>query len=593
MRFDRTLCFISRKSKENQVRYLKSFSPLNTMTNLFKDHEKICYENRKMFLEYVSGVKLWLSGGKADTPDQDLTINKLFLTDKSIGETCAELLVKLARYQFKFFLEKMMEKANVNGTLNFLWNESGADLIVNNGIAYISLNKGESVINCESFVNLTDELLKVTGFGELQLIKRNVCREVDDASDIILSVPALNEELSVSKPLCTENSERDDTERNEDGITDEHSHSSECDIFRDASPVSEKETTTTQDWKNLDSYISTHLAKTANSESENTEGNEGMAVDEDSDSSKFVTRRSKTDISFQGSVNDGTARYSNSDNSESDDTERNDGGRIDVDSDSSESVIFSVDSPASENENLSARTSEPDISSPGPVNGGNVRDSPVDAYTFMRETVLQKHQELFNHYTDEHLKAKGKVAIVYKNTAGDIETVYCDDVRKARQKAYSLNDVQKNPYAVVFIDKRMKHEETPSILADLHARERNFPNMKFKLDTGADEGSISFDESLLKNFTFTVDEINDSNEPAVLCKFKTECTEPQDVHVFDVDKDPDWNAIGLPLLEKCVVFFDMKNDKCLLRKHEDVIIEETEEGRKISIVEKPSCIFDT
>ena len=513
------------------------------MTNLFKDHEKICYlfkdyekiccENRKIFLDIVSSVKLLLSGGKADTHDQDLTINELFLTDKEIGKKCAQLLAKQVRCQFKFFQE-MMDIANVNGILNFLWNESRADLdlIVNNGIACISLNKEESVINCESFVHLTGELLKVTGVDELQLIKRNVCREVDDVSDIILSVPALDEELSISKPLCTENSERDDTERNEGGVVDEQSHSSEYDISRDASPVSEKETTTTQDWKNLGSYISTHLAKTANSESENTEGNE------DSDSSKFVTRRSKTDISSQGFVNDGTARYSNSDNSESDDTEGNDGGRIDVDSDSSESVIFSVDSPASENENLSTRTSEPDISSPGPVNGGNVRDSPVDAYTFMRETVLQKHQELFNHYTDERLKAKGKVAIVYKNTAGDIETVYCDDVRKARQKAYSLNDVQKNPYAVVFIDKKIKHEETPSILAELHARERNFPNMKFKLDTGADEGSISFDESLLKNFTFTVDAINetDSYEPAVLCKFTTECTEPQDVHVFDVDR---------------------------------------------------------
>ena len=373
------------------------------MTNLFKDHEKICYlfkdyekiccENRKIFLDIVTSVKLLLSGGKADTHDQDLTINELFLTDKEIGKKCAQLLAKQVRCQFKFFQE-MMDIANVNGILNFLWNESRADLdlIVKNGIACISLNKEESVINCESFVHLTGELLKVTGVDELQLIKRNVCREVDDASDIILSVPALDEELSISKPLCTENSERDDTERNEGGVVDEQSHSGEYDISRDASPVSEKETTTTQDWKNLDSYISTHLAKTAKFESENTDVNEGMAVDEDSDSSKFVTRRSKTDISFQGSVNDGTARYSNSDNSESDDTEGgsesddtegSDGGRVDADSDSSESVIFSVDSPVSESENMSTHRSEPpDISSPGPVNGGNVRDSPVDAYTF-------------------------------------------------------------------------------------------------------------------------------------------------------------------------------------------------------------------
>ena len=645
------------------------------MTNLFKDHEKICHENRKTLLDIVSSVKFLLSGGKADTPDQDLTIDKLFLTDKDLGKNCAELLVKQARYQFKFFLEKMMEKANVNGTLNFLWNEIGADLIENNGIACISLNEGESVINCESFVNLTDELLKVTGFDELQLIKRNDCREVSDASDIFDSPSRALDKVfgdsSISESLCTldlakhdnarncpvnsssENSECDDTERNEGGVVDEHSHSSEYDIFRDVSPISEKETTTTQDWKNLDSYLSTHLAKTASSESENTEGNEGMAVGEDSDSSEFVffredspvsenenisTLRSETDISFQGSVNDDTARNSNSDNSGSEDTERNDGRRIDVDSDSSESVIFregspvcenenistlrsetdisfqgsvnddtarnsnsgnsgsdstewndgervGVDSSVSENENISTRTSEPDISSPGSVNGDNVRDSHMNAYTRMRKTVLQKHRELLNHYTENSLKLEGKVAIVYKNTKGVIKTVYCDKLHEARQKAYSLIDVQKNPYPVVFIDETIQRKKTPSILAELHARESNFPDMEFSLDTGADEGSIGFDKDKLKNFTFTADAINksESYEPSVLCKFTTECTEPQDVHVFDVDEDPDWNALGLPLFEKCVVFLDMKNDTCLLRKHEEVIIEETEEGKFLKI----------
>ena len=61
------------------------------MTNLFKEREKICHENRKMLLDNVSSVKFLLSGGKADTPDQDLTIDKLFLTDKDLGKNCAEV----------------------------------------------------------------------------------------------------------------------------------------------------------------------------------------------------------------------------------------------------------------------------------------------------------------------------------------------------------------------------------------------------------------------------------------------------------------------------------------------------------------------
>ena len=238
------------------------------MTNLFKEREKICHENRKMLLDNVSSVKFLLSGGKADTPDQDLTIDKLFLTDKDLGKNCAQLLVKTARDQFKLLPQKMMDIANVN-TLNFLWNESRADrdLIVNNGIACISLNEGESVINCESLVNLTDELLKVTGFDELQLIKRNDCREVNDASDIFDSPPpALDTgfgDLSISEPLCTldlvkhdnacnfpvnsssENSESENTEVNEGMAVDEDSDSSESVIFREGSPVSENENIST------------------------------------------------------------------------------------------------------------------------------------------------------------------------------------------------------------------------------------------------------------------------------------------------------------------------------------------------------------
>ena len=399
------------------------------------------------------------------------------------------------------------------------------------------------------------------------------------------------------------NSESDDTERNDGRRIDVDSDISESVIFREGSPVSENENISTlrsetdisfqgsvndDTARNSNSDNSGSEDTEGNSESDDTERNDGRRIDVDSDSSESVifregspvcenenisTLRSETDISFQGSVNDDTARNSNSGNSGSDNTEWNDGERVGVD--------FSV----SENENISTRTSEPDISSPGSVNGDNVRDSHVNAYTRMRKTVLQKHQELLNHYTENSLKLEGKVAIVYTNTKGVIKTVYCDKLHEARQKAYSLIDVQKNPYPVVFIDETIQRKKTPSILAELHARERNFPDMEFSLDTGADQGSIGFDERILKYFTFTADAINksESYEPSVLCKFTTECTEPEDVHVFDVDEDPDWNALGLPLFEKCVVFLDMKNDTCLLRKHEEVIIEETEEGKFLKI----------
>ena len=162
-----------------------------------KECESICRKNLELLVDNINSVRFILCSCEKHLPSQDLTINDLFLTDKDLGKKCVESLVKQIRYQLKLFIQKLIDKANVNGSLNLFWHESGAtdlDLQVmkNDGTACISLNPRQSVINCESLVKLTDELLGITGFDKLQLLEgKNGC-EADDESNSIpesFSVP--------------------------------------------------------------------------------------------------------------------------------------------------------------------------------------------------------------------------------------------------------------------------------------------------------------------------------------------------------------------------------------------------------------------
>ena len=430
-----------------------------------------------------------------------------------------------------------------------------------------------------------------------------------------------------------------------DGVVDDESDSSESVIFPELTSVSEDKTT--QDSKDLDPLSSTHRSETdissqglvdddnasdysvnsssENSESDESEGHVGHVVDDESDSSEsdifpeltpvsknkttldcelLSTDRFKTDISSQGFANDDNARdysvnsnsdndysvNSSSENSESDESEGNIGRVVDDESDSSESVVFREPSPISENKATQDLEAYKGINKSSLSQSQSVSASLYEkGYTLMRETVLQKYNKLRQYYLKNRSSLKGNVVIVYTSTTGIIKTVSCATILEARQKAYSLHGVSKDPFPVVFIrankikqnSSTVRQEKTPSILGTLHSEQREFPHFKFYIDTGADEGSVGFNPDIIKDFVFTVANINGSLEPAVLCKFNSECTESEDVHVFDVDKESNWNAIGFSHLEKCVMFLDMKNNICLLRKHRDVTRWETEEETKI------------
>ena len=437
----------------------------------------------------------------------------------------------------------------------------------------------------------------------------------------------------------SDDSAHDESEGNVSRVVDDESDSSEPVIFPELSPLSENKTT--QDCEDLDSLLSTHRPETdissqcfvneenardyaVNSNSDNfesaaSEGSVDGVVDDESDSSESVifpeltsvsedettqdskdldplssTHRSETDISSQGLVDDDNASdysvNSSSENSESDESEGHVGHVVDDESDSSESVVFREPSPISENKATQDCEAYKGINKSSLSQSQSVSASLYEkGYPFMRETVLQKYDKLRQYYLKNRSSLKGNVVIVYTSTTGVIKTVSCATILEGRQKAYSLHDVSKDPFPVVFIrankikqnSSTVGQETTPSILGTLHSEQREFPHFKFYIDTGADEGSVGFNPDIIEDFVFTVANINGSLEPAVLCKFTSECTESEDVHVFDVDKESNWNAIGFSHLEKCVMFLDMKNNICLLRKHRDVTRWETEEETKI------------
>ena len=128
-------------------------------------------------------------------------------------------------------------------------------------------------------------------------------------------------------------------------------------------------------------------------------------------------------------------------------------------------------------------------------------------------------------------------------------------------------------------------EDTPCIHGTLHtapgAEHCKFP-MLFYMDTGADSGSVGYNYNILKNSVLTACEINDSLEPAILCKVTSNTITGENVQEFDIDENPNWNAIGLSTLKNYITYLDFKNDKLLMRKHEDVTVQETEETTQVT-----------
>ena len=232
-----------------------------------------------------------------------------------------------------------------------------------------------------------------------------------------------------------------------------------------------------------------------------------------------------------------------------------------------------------------------------------------------KNIVLEQHEELLNKdYEDKRSTLTKKVAVVYKDTKNVTKFIQCDSVSEANNQAFNLKDILKDPFSVVLIketgkkspsticQKRAKlnfskagQQETPYFHGTLHiapnAEQCEFP-MLFYIDTGADSGSVGYNYNILKNSILTVCQINDSLEPAILCKVTSDTITGEVVQVFDIGQDSKWNAIGLSILKNYITYLDFKNDKLLVRKHEDVTVQETEETIqatfKKNIVSNPS-----
>ncbi|CAB4027214.1 Hypothetical predicted protein, partial [Paramuricea clavata] len=176
--------------------------------------------------------------------------------------------------------------------------------------------------------------------------------------------------------------------------------------------------------------------------------------------------------------------------------------------------------------------------------------------------------------------------------------------REANGAAYSLEDISKDPFPVVCIKnndkstavslKQMKEscstkvgqKETPSMRGTLHnvrsEEQGGFP-LSFKLDTGADSGSVGYNYQIIKNFILTVARtINAEPEPAILCKVESDTIARGGVQVFDIDEDPDWNAIGLSTLQNYGIFLNFKSGRVVIGKHDDVTVDDSEKEVRVT-----------
>ena len=224
-----------------------------------------------------------------------------------------------------------------------------------------------------------------------------------------------------------------------------------------------------------------------------------------------------------------------------------------------------------------------------------------------KATVLEKYNDLKRYYKENFKSFKDKelpVVILYSDTNNVSKVVYCTFVVEVRVQANSLQDISNDPFSVVLISvtdyefpkiisrKRMVQkfssdssckvgeEETPSLVGTLETppgREPfDFP-LLFYIDTGADTGSVGYNYHIIKHFILTVENINGSDEPAILCNFIFDNITGEDIQVFDVDEHPNWNAIGLSVLKNYRIYLGIRNGKVKIGKHEDVIEKESEE----------------
>ncbi len=224
-----------------------------------------------------------------------------------------------------------------------------------------------------------------------------------------------------------------------------------------------------------------------------------------------------------------------------------------------------------------------------------------------KKIVLNKYEDLKRYYEENVESFKDMelpVVILYTDTNGVVKDVNCASISEARLKANSLQDISKDSFPVVLISttdhkfpnivsrKRMVQkfnydssskvgeEETPSLAGTLQTPPGREPfefQMLFYLDTSADTGSVGYNYHIIKHFILTVENINGSLEPAILCNFNSAKITTEEVLIFDVDEHPNWNAIGLCVLKNYRIYLDIRNRRVEIGRHEDVTENESDE----------------
>ena len=245
-----------------------------------------------------------------------------------------------------------------------------------------------------------------------------------------------------------------------------------------------------------------------------------------------------------------------------------------------------------------------------------------ERYSFekFKKKILQEHEKLEKYYNKIQSTLKCKAVVVYVDSIqGDFSLIRCNSRSEANDLAFGLKEaILKDPFAVVLIKTTAKNsgnkiskkqlkvksvckvgqENSPTVFGALHtARDQeqcDFP-MKLNLDTGADSGSIGYKYDTVKNFILTAATINGCLEPAVLCKVSIGNIMGEKVQVFDIDEDPNWNAIGLGTLKNYVICVDFKTPKVIMANYEDVVTNETDETVEVTFpknVISPACDLD-
>jgi hypothetical protein len=493
------------------------------MSELLKQEKTKCSEKLEELKNTINEIDFKLSD--EDTQDKPFTINDLFLKYKDLGNKCAKFLVQQVRYLSRvLMIQTLSRQTNIkDDCLKFVLCESeGTDLdlvqvVEKDGASHILFSEIDT-INCQSLVDFTDQFLKLIGVSATPLLK--------DFGSYTKTSSSANVDDTLGVP-----ERKRDREDNDDTDSDDSLVS-----FRGRdNPENE-----TEEGINID----------------HTDGDDSYDfISHNSENESATTSQARNDVDESVPCDDSVVPSSDNSQNEPGSTISHDCKDLDESTihDSENNISFHEKKKVKEGINVDHTES---------------LQSNEGSYTFhnLKHFVLKKYEKLNQYYKTIRSSLKCKVVLVYTDTNGDLKIVNCRSNREANRTAYSLKDISKDPIPVVFIKNtsdggevsleqieacstEVDQMETPSVYGTLYnyalSGEQGF-RLQFKLDTGADSGSVGYDYQIIKHFILTVTNINGKDEPAILCKVKFDTFDGDGaVQVFDIDENSEWNAIGL------------------------------------------------